>query len=136
MQKSILLIFFFIASAAPAFAEDLFAAMAIGSVAAIANQPSASADALPPGEYSENGTHRCKQGGSMYISGHNGRYSTPTVTFKGVKYTMRPYTPPGASYDTFVADNQSGIELGVGKWLSLTNGNGSICTSKDWYPWD
>ncbi len=41
MQKSILLIFFFIASAAPAFAEDLFAAMAIGSVAVITDQPKA-----------------------------------------------------------------------------------------------
>jgi len=86
--------------------------------------------------YSVNGVHRCKEGGKMQISGWKGRVSSPTVVFKGFKYTMRPYTPPGATYDTFVADNQSGIELGVGKWLSLTNGRGSICTSKDWYPWD
>ena len=93
--------------------------------------------ALPAlASYSVNGVHRCKEGGTMQISGWKGRVSSPTVVFKSVKYTMRPYTPPGASYDTFVADNQSGIELGVGKWLSLTNGRGSICTSKDWYPWD
>jgi len=86
--------------------------------------------------YSVNGVHRCKQGGTMQISGWKGRVSAPTVVFRGVKYTMRPFTPPGATYDTFVADNQSGIELGVGKWLSLTNAKGSICSSKDWYPWD
>lgn len=87
-------------------------------------------------EYSVNGTHRCKQGGTMRITGWKGRVSAPTVIFKGVRYTMRPYTPPGAMYDTFIAENQSGLELGVGKWLSLTNGSGSICTSKDWYEWD
>lgn len=86
--------------------------------------------------YSVNGVHRCKQGGTMQISRWKGRVSAPTVVFRGVKYTMRPFTPPGATYDSFVADNQSGIALGVGKWLSLTNGKGSICTSKDWYPWD
>ena len=86
--------------------------------------------------YSVNGVHRCTQGGAMKISGWKGRVSAPTVVFKGIKYAMRPYTPPGATYDTFVADNQSGIEPGVGKWLSLTNGKGNICTSKDWYPWD
>jgi hypothetical protein len=84
--------------------------------------------------YSVNGTHRCEQGGTMRISGYNGRVSAPTVYFRGVTYTMRPYTPPGATYESFVADNQSGIELGVGKWLSITNDNGSVCTSKDWHP--
>jgi len=93
---------------------------------------------LPPAlaGYSVNGVHRCKQGGTMKISGWKGRVSAPTVVFRGVKYTLRPCTPPGATYDTFVADNQSGIELGVGKWLSLTNSQGSICTSKDWHPWN
>ena len=82
--------------------------------------------------YSINGKHRCEQGGAMYISGYKGMVSTPIVVFRGTTYTMRPYTPPGATFITFVADNQSGIELGVGKRLSLTNGNGSICSSRDY----
>ena len=81
---------------------------------------------------SVNGKHRCEQGGTMHISGYKGMVSSPTVVFRGTTYSMRPYTPPGSTFITFVADNQSGIELGVGKRLSLTNGNGSICSSRDY----
>jgi hypothetical protein len=74
---------------------------------------------------SVNGTHRCEEGGTMKITGYNGLISAPLVVFKGKSYPMRPYTPVGATYLTFVDNKHSGTELGVGRGVFLVVMNGS-----------
>ena len=66
-----------------------------------------------------NGVQKCEQGGIMKIVGFNGLVSAPKVTFKGVTYSMRPYTPVGANYLTFVDNGHTGSSLGVGSKVFL-----------------
>ena len=61
-----------------------------------------------------NGEHNCRLGGTMLIENFKGIQSSPTVIYRGERYSMSPYTHPTQNFLNFVDSNLSGAELSIG----------------------